>query len=93
MKIRFRWFSSSARFPRKTTAGSAAYDLFVGKNVVLEAGTTRSVETDTGFCFSKKYVAKFYLRSSVSLWSILLGGGIIDSDYRGNIRIILHNFS
>ena len=93
MKVRFRRFSSRARCPQKATAGSAAYDLLGGKSVVLESGSTRSVETYSGFCFSKKHVAKIYLRLSFSLRSILLGCGIIDSDYRGNVRIISHNFS
>ena len=60
---------------------------------MLEPGATRSIETDIGFCFSEKYVGKIYPRSSLSLKSIVLGGGIIDSDYRGNVRVILHNIS
>ena len=60
---------------------------------MLELSATRSVETDIGFCFSEKHVAKIYLRSSMSLKSIFLGGGILDSAYRGNVRVILHNLS
>ena len=61
--------------------------------MVLEPGSTRSVETDIGFRFSNKYVGKIYPRSSISQQSVLVGGTVIDSDYRGNLRVILHNFS
>ena len=40
----------------------------------------------------EKYVGKIYPRLSLFLKSVL-GGGIIDSNYRGNVRVILHNFS
>ena len=40
----------------------------------------------------EKYVGKIYPRSSLFLKSVL-GGGIIDSNYRGNVMVILHNFS
>ena len=93
MKVRFKRFSTRAHVPRKSTIGSACYDLFAAKCTVLEPGATRSVETDIGFCFSEKYVAKIYPRSSISLKSILIGGRILDSDYRRSVRVILHNLS
>ena len=93
MKVRFGRFSTHARCPQKWTVGSTCYDLFAARNVVLEPASTRSVETDIGFCFYNKYVAKIYPWLSVSLKSVLVGGGILDSDFRGNVRVILHNFS
>lgn len=93
MKVKFKRFSTSARVPQKSTIGSACYNLFAGRCVVLETGATRSLETDIDFCFSDKYVGKIYPRSSVSLKSIKLGEGTIDSDNRGNVRVTLHNFS
>ena len=93
MKVRFKMFSARARVLQKSTISAACYDLFAATCVVLESGATRSVEIDIDFCFSEKYVAKIYPRSSVSLKSVFLGGGIIDSDYSGNVRVILNNLS
>ena len=89
MQVKFRRFSSHARIPQKATIGSGCYNLFAAKPVVLEPNLTRSVEIDIGFCFSKKYIGKIYPRSSLSLHSIFDGGGMIDSDFRGNIHVIL----
>ena len=46
-----------------------------------------------GLKFSKKYVCRLYPRSGLSLKGLILGGGVTDSDFRGNIYAILTNFS
>ena len=74
MRVKFKRFSSQAKIPQK---GSACYDLFAAKSVVLEPNATRSVETDLVFCFPKNYVAKIFPRSSLSLRSIHVGGRIV----------------
>ena len=93
MKVKFKRFSSRAKIPEKATEGSACYDLFAARCVVLEPKSTRSVETDLEFSFSKKYNARIYPRSRLSLIPIHIGGGTIDSDYRGNVRGIMTNSS
>ena len=93
MKVKFKRFSSCVHIPQKVTIGSACYNLFAAKTVLLEPNAMRSLETDIGFCFSKKYAAKIYPRSSLSLRSVFAGGGMIYSDFRGNIHVILSSFS
>ena len=93
MKVKIKGFLSRSRISQKATIGSACYDLFAAKSVVLEPNTTISVKTDLGFCFSKKCVAKIFPRSSLSLRSIHVGGGIVDADYTVNMRVTLTNRS
>ena len=93
MKVKIKRFLSRSRISQKATIGSACYDLFAAKSVVLEPNTTISVKTDLGFCFSKKCVAKIFPRSSLSLRSIHVGGGIVDADYTVNMRVTLTNRS
>ena len=93
MKVRFKRFSTGACVLQKSSTGSACYNLFAARCVTLEPAATRPGETDIGFCFSEKYIGKIYSRSRVTLKSIMVGRGIIDSDYRGNVRMILYNFS
>ena len=61
MKVKFKKFSSCARVSQKATIGSAFNNFFAAKTVVLESNSTRLVETDIGFCFSKKMWLKFIL--------------------------------
>ena len=93
MKVKFKRLSSRVKIPQKATESSACYDLFAARCVLLEPKSTRSVETDIGFSFSKKYKARIYPRSGLSLILINIGSDIIDSDYRGNVRVIMRNLS
>ena len=87
MKVKFKRFSSRAQIPRKTTKDSACYDLFAARCIILEPKAIRSIETDLGFAFSKNY------KATISLQSIFVGGGVVDADYRGNVKVILTNIS
>ena len=95
MKVKFKRFSSCAQVPQKATIGSVFTNFFAEKPVVLESNSTISVKADIGFCFSKKKkkVTKSYPRSSLCLLSAFVRGGMIDSDFRRNVRVILSNFS
>lgn len=46
MKVNFKRFCSDARVPEKATPGSACYDVFFARNVILEPNATKSAETD-----------------------------------------------
>ena len=93
MKVKFKRFSSRARIPQKATKDSACYDVFAARCKILETKATRSIETDLRFAFSKKHMARIYPRSSLSLQLIFVGGGVVDADYRGNVKVILTNLS
>lgn len=43
--------------------------------------------------FAKKFAFRLYPRSALSLKPLFLGGGVVGSDYRGNISVVLTNFS
>ena len=93
MKVKSRRFSSRARCSQKSTQGSAGYDLFLSRNVALEPNTTQRIPIDTGFCFFEQIFCKNLLTFELSLRSIECRGGVIDSDFRGNVSVILHNLS
>ena len=93
MKVKFKKFSSHACLPTIATPGSACFDVYSLRCVTLEPGVTRSIETDLGMKFAKKYVARIYPQLGLSMKGLLLGGRVIDCDYRGNISIILTNLS
>ena len=92
-KVKFKRFSSLARIPTKSTPDSACFNIYSARDVLLGPGATNTVDLDLGFQFSKKYACRIYPRSSVSLKPLFLSGGVIDSDYRRNISVILTNFS
>ena len=54
MKVKLKRLSSRARVLQKATTGSACYDLFIVRCAVFEPNSTRSVETDLRYSYSKK---------------------------------------
>ena len=59
----------------------------------IKAWRNKTKPLDIGFKFSKKLCCRIYPRSGLSLLPTFIGGGVIDSDYRGNISVILTNFA
>ena len=92
MGVKFKKFSSLARVPTKATPWSACYDVYSVRDVQLGPSVTKIVYLDLGFQFSKKFTCRIYPRCGLSLKSLFLGGGVVDSGYRGNISVILTNF-
>ena len=77
----------------KATPGSACFDVYSSVEVSLRPGETKKIPLDIVFNFSKKLCCRIYPRSGLSLLPTFIGGGVIDSDYWGNISVILTNFA
>ena len=85
-------FSVKATAPKRATVDSAGCDLFSTKKCVVKTRSVYAVNTDVGIQNGYvKLVGKIYSHSSMSMRHIEAGAGIIDSEYRGVIYVILHN--
>ena len=92
MKVKFKKFSPIARVPKKATPGLACYDVYSARDIRLAPGVTKTIALDIGLKFPKRYACRLYPRSSLSLLPTFVGGGVVHSDYHGNISVILTNF-
>ncbi|MGM9873208.1 MAG: dUTP diphosphatase [Muribaculaceae bacterium] len=100
MRIKFKKLTKSAIVPTKATAGSAAYDLYVDRDTMVQPGRN-IISTGIAIELPRGYFADVRPRSGYSLhgfssWlaarydcDVLLG--TIDSDYRGGINVIVRN--
>ena len=52
MKVNVKKFSTYARISQKATLGSACFDLYLARFLLLEVGKTHKIETDIVFKFS-----------------------------------------
>lgn len=75
------------------SSGSAGYDLAASEEIVLLPGETFAVPTDLFIAIPPSLVGLVFARSGLSLKGISLanGVGVIDSDYRGEVKVPLRN--
>jgi dUTP pyrophosphatase len=84
--------------PHYQTEHSAGVDLYaaVDRETVIEAGTWRLVPTGISIAIPEGYEGQVRPRSGLALrngMGLLNAPGTIDADYRGEVSIILFNFS
>ncbi len=84
--------------PSYKTTGSAGMDVYaaIEENIILHPGNTTLVPTNLAIALPEGFECQVRSRSGLALKSgvfALNAPGTIDSDYRGEIGIILSNFS
>lgn len=84
--------------PTRATAGSAAYDLRFtpqySDSAIVRSNDTEILSTGLSIELPEGYAALVCSRSGLAAKhgiQVLNAPGVIDSDYRGEIRVILHN--
>lgn len=98
MKLNFKRLTETAVVPTRATDGSAGYDLYVDNKhtVLIEPHKTILMHTGIAMEIPKGYFGAIYPRSGISSNRGLRVAncvGVIDSDYRGNIGLPIHNDS
>jgi dUTP pyrophosphatase len=86
---------SIVRPPTIAYDSDAGINLFsnLRENVVLKKGTTTIIPTGFGVKISKGHFAQICTRSSFAVKGLIVGGGIIDFTYSGELKVILHSIS
>jgi dUTP pyrophosphatase len=79
--------------PKKMTGGSAGFDVYSNEEVVLKPGEVKAIGTGFFLEVPEDFEVQVRPRSGLSLKKILIPNspGTIDSDYRGEVKIILFN--
>lgn len=87
-----------AQLPFFATAGSACADIYAcfedTPNIAIRPGDAVSIPTGLAFAIPVGYVGLVYSRSGhAAKHKVRLGNcvGVIDSDYRGELKVLLHN--
>lgn len=101
MPIKISKTSPFAITPRRGTSGAAGADLFAcipegSQRIKIPAGSTALIDTGIAMAIPSGYVGLVFPRSG---WAVKRGltlanaVGVIDEDYRGSIKVGLHNQS
>ena len=96
VKIFIKKLNPSVQMPSYKTNGASGMDLiaFIDEPIELKPGKSCLVPTGLSVAFSKEYEIQIRPRSGLAAKNnitVLNTPGTIDSDYRGEIKIILFN--
>ena len=96
VKVLIKKLSPSVQLPSYKTSGASGMDLmaFVEKPINLEPGKSCLVPTGLSVAFPQEYEIQIRPRSGLAAKnniSVLNTPGTIDSDYRGEIKVIIYN--
>ena len=98
VKILVQKFDKNIKLPAYKTSGSSGMDLvaYINNKITIYPGKTAIIPTGIAVAIPKNYEIQIRPRSGLAAKkgiSVLNTPGTIDSDYRGEIKIILINLS
>lgn len=95
VKINVKKLSPTAKIPTVATGHAAGYDLYADEQIrIAGRGGRVAVKTGLAFEIDPDFYVEIQERSGFSMKTPLIKkAGIIDPDYRGEIKVVLQNDS
>ena len=95
-KVLIKKLASSVQLPTYKTSGASGMDLmaFIAEPIILKPQSSCLVPTGISVAFSEEFEIQIRPRSGLAAKnniSVLNTPGTIDSDYRGEIKVIIYN--
>lgn len=96
MKINIKRLTETAVLPERGSAYAAGYDLFadIQETVVIKPHETKMIGTGLAMEIPEGYFGGVFARSGLSAKEGLRPAncvGVVDADYRGEVKVALHN--
>lgn len=86
--------SATAKAPTRGSALAAGYDLYASTDGVIKAKDRAMIETGIAIAVPVGTYGRVAARSGLAVkHGIDTGAGVIDADYRGEVRVLLFNHS
>ena len=91
IKVKVKLLHPEAKMPFYGSEFAAGFDLYSVEQAVILPGETKIIKSGVSMEIEPGYCWQFWDRSGLGAKGITKFGGLIDSDYRGEFKIILHN--
>lgn len=79
--------------PTRGSELAAGYDLYSYESAIIKSNEIKLIDTGISIKVPETTYGRIAPRSSVSKKGILINAGVIDRDYRGPVKIMVHNLS
>ena len=93
MEIKVIRINDDAKIPFYEHKGDAGFDLYSCIDCVLEGREIKPVPTGIKLAVPKGYVGLIWDKSGISLKGIHRLAGVVDSGYRGEVKVVLANLT
>jgi dUTP pyrophosphatase len=94
MEIRVRRLSESAIIPTKANSSDAGWDLYAAEDAIIDPMNRELVSTQIAMAIPEGFVGLIWDRSGMAAKrGVHRFAGVIDSGYRGEIKVCLWNAS
>jgi len=91
--LRFEKLTPLAKLPQKAHRGDAGYDLYSSDYYSIPPYGQALVATGLKMAIPDGYVGLIWDKSGIAFEGIKTMGGVIDSNYRGEVKVIIKNLS
>lgn len=91
MELKVKRIHPSAKLPLYHHKGDAGLDLFSSVDCILGAGEVKAVPTGIQLAIPEGYVGLVWDKSGISLRGVHRLAGVIDSGYRGEVKVVMVN--
>lgn len=92
MDIHIKLLSENAKIPTQGTPFSAGYDLYAAEEAVVPRLGRKLIKTNISMAIPMNHYGRIAPRSGLAYKNgIDILAGVIDSDYRGDIGVIIYN--
>lgn len=93
LNLRIRLLSEHGKAPQCASSGAAGYDVFSAQDATVSARGRAVIATDISLDIPAGHYGRVAPRSGLAVkHGIDVGAGVIDSDYRGPLGVVLFNF-
>ncbi|WAK97196.1 polyprotein [Fatsia badnavirus 1] len=85
--------SKGAKMPEQKTSGAAGYDLCSTEDLYILPAERDTVKTGVQLQIPAGLYGRIADKSSLAIKGLTVCAGVIDSDFRGEIKVVIHNHS
>ncbi len=93
VKAKVKKLIPQAHLPERATEGSIGFDIRCFEPFTIQPGEIKKVPTGLATAIPKSLYIRIAERSSLAAKHINIVGGVVDSDYRGEIKVMMKNNS
>ena len=91
MKVKFKKLRDGVKLPERKKQGDAGYDIYLPKMSFIANQETKVIPLGFAMEIDNGHYAQLEDRSSMAANGFFVVGGVIDSGYRGEVSVCIHN--